>query len=103
MTQKWLLIRTYHPPSENNQYYFECLDKALDVYSHYERVILTGDFNTQENEYVFDLFLYQHNLTNLVKESTCYKNPRNPGCIDLYLTNSPLSFQNTSSGFTGAF
>ena len=52
MTQKWLLIRTYHPPSENNQYYFECLDKALDVYSHYERVILTGDFNTQENECV---------------------------------------------------
>ena len=44
---------------------------------------------------MFDLFLYQHDLTNLIKEDTCYKNPRNPSCIDLYLTNSPLSFQNT--------
>ena len=46
-------------------------------------------------------FFYQHDLTNLVKEGTFYKNPRNPSCIDLYLTNSPLSFQNTLSVFTG--
>ena len=49
---------------------------------------------------MFDSFLYQHDLTNIVKEGTCYKNPRNPSCIDLYLTNSPLSFQNTLSVFT---
>ena len=48
-------------------------------------------------------FLYQHDLTNQVKEGTCYKNPGNPSCIDLYLTNSPLSFQNTLSVFTGLF
>ena len=46
-------------------------------------------------------FFYQHDLTNLVKEGTFYKNPGNPSCIDLYLTNSPLSFQNTLSVFTG--
>ena len=50
---------------------------------------------------MFDSFLYQHDLTNLVKEGTCYKNLRYPNCIDLYLINSPLSFQNTSSVFTG--
>ena len=49
---------------------------------------------------MFDSFLYQHDLTNLVKEGTYYKNPRNPSCIELYLTNSPLSFQNTLSVFT---
>ena len=98
---KWLLFGTYHPPSQNNQYYFDCLDKAQDVYSSYEKVILTGDFNAQESECLFDLFLYQHDLTNLIKEGTCYKNPRNPSCIDLYLTNSPLGFQNSSSVFTG--
>ena len=42
---KWLLFGTYHPPSQNDQYYFDCLDKALDVYSSYEKIILTGDFN----------------------------------------------------------
>ena len=50
---------------------------------------------------VFDSFLYQYDLSNLVKECTCYKNPRNPSCIDLCLTNSPLSFQNVSSVVTG--
>ena len=81
---KWLLFGTYHPPSQNEQYCFGCLDKALDVYSSYEKVILTGDFKAQENECVSDSFLYQHDLTNLVEEGTCYKNPRNPSCIDLY-------------------
>ena len=32
---------------------------------------------------------------NLVKEPTCFKNPENPTCIDLILTNKPLSFKNT--------
>ena len=31
--------------------------------------------------------------TSLIKEPTCYKNPDNPSCIDLILTNKPLSFQ----------
>ena len=98
---KRLLLGSYQPTSQNDQYYFDCLDKALDVYSNYEKVILTGDFNAQVSECVFDSFLYQYDLTNLVKQGTCNKNPRNPTCIDLYLTNDPLSFQNTSSLFTG--
>ena len=32
---------------------------------------------------------------NLVKEPTCFKSVNNPSCIDLFLTNSPLSFQHT--------
>ena len=98
---KWLLIGTYNPPSQNDQYYFDCLGKALDVYSSYETIILTEGFNSQQSECVFDSFLYQHDLTNLVKEGTCYKNPGNLSRIDLYLTNTPLSSQNTSSVFTG--
>ena len=34
---KWLLVGTYHPPSQNDHYFFENLDKAIDVYSHYEK------------------------------------------------------------------
>ena len=94
-------FRNISPTLQNDQYYFDCLDKALDLYSSYEKVILTGDFNVQESECVFDSFLFQHDLINLVKDSTFYKNPRNPSCIDLYLTNRQLRFQNTSSVFTG--
>ena len=30
---KWLLFGTYHPPSQNDEYYFENVAKALDLYS----------------------------------------------------------------------
>ena len=36
-----------------------------------------------------------YNLKCLVKEPTCFKNPENPSCIDLILTNKPRCFQNT--------
>ena len=58
-------------------------------------MLLTGDFNAQEGELCIDSFLYEYNLKNLIKEKTCFKNPENPSCIDLFLTNSPLSFQNS--------
>ena len=40
-------------------------------------------------------FLYEYNAKNIVKESTCVKNKLNPSCTDLFITNSPFSFQNT--------
>ena len=36
-----------------------------------------------------------YNLRNLIKEPTYFKNPQNPTCIDLLVTNKPLSFKNT--------
>ena len=38
-----------------------------------------------------------HELKNLVKEKTCFKNVSNPSCIDLLLTNNALSFQHTET------
>ena len=38
-------------------------------------------------------FCYTFDLTSLIKQPTCYKNPDNPSCIDLILTN--LNFQNS--------
>ena len=46
-------------------------------------------------------FLNVYNLKNLVYQKTCFKNPDNPTCIDLILTNSPRSFQNTNVFETG--
>ena len=33
---KWLLLGTYHPPSQSDQYFFENVDKTLDMYSYYD-------------------------------------------------------------------
>ena len=79
---KWLLFGTYHPPSQNDQYYFEALDKALDCYSSYDRIVLIGDFNSEDHETCMETFLYQHNLTNIVEEGTCFKNSSKHSTID---------------------
>ena len=52
-------------------------------------------------EEVLEDFIFEHNLKNLVKEGTCFKSRENPSCIDLFLTNSPPSFQNTTTITTG--
>ena len=72
---KWLLCATYRAPSQNHNYFFDNTDKCLDMYSTYERVILASDLKS------FDTFLYQHELTSINRNPTCYKNPNNPSDI----------------------
>ena len=46
-------------------------------------------------------FMSVYSLRNLVKQKNCFKNPENPSCIDLILTNFPRSFQNSNVFETG--
>ena len=94
---KWL----YRAPSQNHNYFFDNIDKGLDVYSTYEKVELAGDFDAQVGEKSFDTFLSQHELTSTNRYPMCYKNPNNPSCIDHIITNSPKSFFKTEAVFTG--
>ena len=57
--------------------------------------MFVGYFNAEESEPCLSQFLYEYNAKNIVKESTCFKNVLNPSCIDLFIANSPMSFQNT--------
>ena len=41
-------------------------------------------------------FMSLYSLRNLVKQKTCFKNPKNPSCVDVILTNSPRSFRNSN-------
>ena len=96
-----MLFGTYHPPTQNDLYYFNQLDKAIDTYNSYDKILLIGDFNAEINESYLESFLYEHDLENLVKENTCFMSVENPSCIDLMLTNSNMSFQNTTTVFSG--
>ena len=98
---KWLLCGTYHPLSQNDEYYFNYVDKALGTYSNYEQVLLVGDFNTKITEHYIESFLYEHELSYLVKEKTFFKNMQNPSCIDLLLTNNSCVFQQTTTVCSG--
>ena len=46
-------------------------------------------------------FCNSYSLNGLIKQPTCFKNPENPSCIDLILTNKPRSFQSTCVIETG--
>ena len=99
---KWLLFGTYHPPSQSDVYYFNSVSNALDIYyTKYDKFLLVGDFNAEDTEPVFASFLDQYQSKNLVKKKTCFKSLQNPSCIDLFITNSYRSFQNTNVFSTG--
>ena len=67
----------------------------------YGNIILLGDFNVEPEEAKMTEFLNMYSLKNIVSQKTCFKNPENPSCIDLILTNCSRSFQNTDVFETG--
>ena len=81
--------------------FLEQVSFALDNYSSYDKILIAGDLNMDREDEILEDFLFEHNCKNLVKEDTCFKSIKNPSCIDVFLTNTPLSFQNTTSVTTG--
>ena len=63
--------------------------------------MLLGDFNVCVDDETMRNFCNSYNLNSLIKQPTCFKNPENPSCINLILTNKPRSFQSTCVIETG--
>ena len=82
--------------------HLDLLRRSFDLYSaKYEHFIMLGDFNTEVTQTSMKVFCDSYEFKNLIKDATCYKNPENPSCIDLILTNNPNSFQNSGVIKTG--
>ena len=93
---KWLVCCSYNPKKPNISRHLDTTRKSLDLYSaHYENTILIGDFSVIIDDPHMESFCESHRFKSLIKDPTCFKNPENPPCIDLILTNSPYSFQNS--------
>ena len=60
-----------------------------------------GDFNVEPNDANMKDFCQIYGCKNIVKDKTCFKNPINPTCIDLIITNRPKSFQESEVIETG--
>ena len=94
--KKWLLCCSYNPNKNNIQFHLEKLTKTLALYSSIlinENLIILGDFNVSiDNSYMAG-FCDTYDLRSLIMEPTCYKNPENPTCTDLFLTIIPLVFK----------
>ena len=74
--------------------HLDSLNTFLDLhFTTYEKVLISGDCNIGIEEQYTKAFCDNCNLTSLIKQPTCYKNPNNPTCIGLILSNTPRSFQ----------
>ena len=86
--KKWLICASYDPHKSNISNHVHHLSKGLDNYiENDDNIFLLGDFNSEFSEPCLNDFCDIYNLKNPVKEPTCFKNPDNPSCIDLFLTN----------------
>ena len=99
---KWLIFGGYNPSKDNIANFVNGVGPILDYYMpKYDNFLLLGDFNSEMTEYTMREFSETYNLSNLINEPTCFKNPLNPSVIDLILTNRPRSFQNNQVIETG--
>ena len=100
--KKWLIYGIYNPDGSLISSHLSYLSRSLDSHSqHYDDIILLGDFNADMLDDNLNDFCKLNNLKNLIREHACYKNPLNPSCIDLIITNRPNSFQDTNVIETG--
>ena len=93
---------SYNPKYSQISHHLREIGKDLDVLtSEYDYIMLMGDFNARPTDTVVSDFCEIYNMKNIIREKTCFKNPNNPSCIDLIITNRPKSFQNSMVIETG--
>ena len=101
-SKKWLFCCTYNPNKSLIENHLQQLQKQLEAFSErYEHSLIMGDFNTDVSDPSLTLFCTLFKLKSILKEPTCYKNPENSSCIDLFFTNCPGSSHNTYLYETG--
>ena len=73
---------------KNNVFsHMKVIRRNMNIHSsNYDNFIFFGDFNADVSDKVMP------DLKGLIKQPTCFKNPENPSCIDLFLTNRPWRF-----------
>ena len=100
--EKWLINCSYNRDKTMICNHLNALGTYLYLHSTtYEKVLILCDFNVRIEEEHMKAFRDNYNLTSLIKQPTCHKNPNNPMCIDLILSNTPRNFQSTCVIETG--
>ena len=99
---KWLVNCSYNPHVHSIGNHLDRISESLDLLSSdYEKMIFLGDCNVTDYVHHMKSFCENYGLKNLIRQPTCYKNPGNPVCVDLILTNVPRSFQSICVVETG--
>ena len=100
--KKWLLCCSYNPHRRFISNHLIDIGRNLDLLStNYDNILLSGDSNTEVENNFLKEFCDLYEIKSLIRIPTCYKNPENPTCTDLMLTNSNRSFLNSCAVETG--
>ena len=100
--KKWLLSCSYNPHRSLISENLSIIGKDLDFLSaNFDQIFLMGNFNAKPHDHFLMDFCDENNLKNLIKVPTYVKNSERPTSIDLMLTNSYKSFQNSCAIETG--
>ena len=68
----------------------------MDLYlKSYDNILIMGDLNSEVSENCLNNSCNVNSFKTLNRGPTCFKNPNNPSCIDLFLTNRQQYFQQT--------
>ena len=80
---------SYNPHKTFISAHLKEIGKSLDIYSsRYDNFFLLGDLNAEPKEQPVKDFCQVYNCKNIIRENTCFKNPENLSCIDLFITNN---------------
>ena len=100
--KKWLICCCYNPHKNLISYHLQDLAKGIQISTNnYGDILLMGNFNAEVSETSFSSFCELYEVKSIINQSPCCKNPTNPSFIDLFLTNSPNSFQKSAVIETG--
>ena len=95
---KWLVVMGYDPHKEKIGNFLDLLSREIDQHlPNYDNLLVLGDWNSTVTETEMVEFCEMYNLSNLIKEPTCFKSMENPSSIDIMLTNKKQSFQNSKA------
>ena len=86
----------YNPHKESFCYFLTQISKQLDkMLGNYDNILISGNFNSSVSENHMKDFCEVHDLENLIRGATCFKNANNPSSIDAMPTNRKHCFQNS--------
>ena len=87
----------YKPPNLSETNFTTNLETIIrELSNKYEKLILMGNFNMPTSNPILSQFSHTFALSPLNIDPTCFKNSKNPSCIDLLVTNFKPSFMKTN-------
>ena len=87
----WLHCGSYNPDRNTIDSHLDSLIRSLALYSLlYKNYIVIVNFNLVLDNAGMSDFYNMLGLVSLIKEPTCYSNPKKLPCVDYMLRNKPL-------------